>query len=812
MHEDSSLLSKAEFAVSSGNLKEAEFLCAALLEFASPPPRALLIAGIIHNRRGHPEAALPYLERANLADPTSWEVLLWLSRTLKKVGREPEALDHAIQANRHKPSDPSILHQLGSCQIDCEQFASAADSFRAAIALDVDAAVLHYRLGLALLKAGDPGGAASAFRECLRLDPTSETVQAALEAAEQALRSKEVPDDLSVIDQALAVGALVEAGRLCESVLRAKPSDPKFMSRMGSILLLQERYESASEWLGKAWEADPTNPTSAIQLAYALQRIGKLEEALTPALAAVHDVPSDPESHVQLGAIYLDLCRYPEAIQAFRRALEINNRHMFAYRALAQALHRTGDAKEEVKVLTQARRIDPESTAVRRSLIEAHLAMQQVEAAQIEATALVAEHPASIEARCVLAECHLLDHQFDLAESQASEALKIHPQNGHEAFRLGTLLRTHGRMDDAIRLMLKSIELEPNQGAAYALLSYLTKAGEQDQPRIDKMKQLSMNAALAVGERAELHYGLGKCHEDIKDYETAMFHFDEANKLTYLDRFGTSTFDLERSAKFRDHLIAALSSELGAARTCTALDSNLPIFVFGMMRSGTTLADQILSSHREVGSVGEDLFWVNNASQFLNAGPDKINHQRLLEVGRKYLLHLEKSASGKSRMIDKTPANYAFAPLIYLLFPNAKFIHMNRSPADTCLSIYTTMNRVRTNWAHNKQNIAYTYRNYQIVMDRWRKLLPPDSIMEVSYEDLATDTERVTRQMVSFCGLGWDDACLHPESNRRSVLTPSAGQVRQAVYASSVGRWRFYEPWISEFLLLGERPGPKAAD
>jgi len=754
MHEDSSLLSKAEIALSSGNLIEAELLCEVLLRHASPPAQVLLIMGVIHNRQGHPEAALPYLERANDAEPNSSQVLLWLSRTLKKVGRGPEALAYAILANRHKASDPSILHQLASCQMDCEQFASAAETFREAVALDGNAAVLHYRLGLALLNAGDPGAAASAFRECLRLDPTSDTVIAALQAAERALRPIATP----------------------------------------------------SEWLEKAWKADPTNHVAAIQLAYALQQVGKLEDALAPALSAVQTQPSDPESHVQLGAIYLDQCRYPEAILAFRRAIEMNPLHLFAHLALAQALHRAGNAKEELKVLARSHRLDPQSAAIRRSLIEAHLANQQVEAAQMEATALMVEHPSSIEARCVLADCHLLNRRFDLAETEASNALMIPPPNGQEAFRLGALLRTLGRMDDAKRLVLKSIELEPNQGAAYALLSYLTKAGESDRPRIETMKLLSTNARLAVGERAELHYGLGKCHEDLKDYETAMYHFDEANRLTYLDRFGRSKYEPDRLAKYRDRLIATLSPELESAHSRTSLDSNLPILVFGMMRSGTTLVDQILSSHRDVGSVGEDPFWMNNAPLFLDLAPDRIDRQRLLDVGQKYLLHLEKAGSAKTRMIDKTPANYAFAPLIHLIFPNAKFIHIIRDPADTCLSIYTTMNRVRTQWAHRKEDIAYAYRTYQTVMEHWRKLLPPDVMMEVRYEDLATDPERVTREMVSFCGLSWDDACLHPESNKRSVLTPSAGQVRQSVYTSSVGKWKFYEPWISDFLLIGKSP------
>ncbi len=149
--------------------------------------------------------------------------------------------------------------------------------------------------------------------------------------------------------------------------------------------------------------------------------------------------------------------------------------------------------------------------------------------------------------------------------------------------------------------------------------------------------------------------------------------------------------------------------------------------------------------------------------------------------------------------MDKLPMNYILLGLLRLALPNAKVIHVQRHPVDTCLSIYTTPNRTKIEWCNDKGNIVYAYREYLRLMEHWSVVLPSNFVHTVRYEDLVVDQEAATRRMIDFCGLGWEDSCLSPEKNERSVLTPSVWQVRQPVYKNSLERWRNYEPWLGEF-------------
>jgi hypothetical protein len=229
-----------------------------------------------------------------------------------------------------------------------------------------------------------------------------------------------------------------------------------------------------------------------------------------------------------------------------------------------------------------------------------------------------------------------------------------------------------------------------------------------------------------------------------------------------------------------------------------ASDSNLPILIVGMMRSGTTLAEQILSAHPEVAGAGEQLFWSRAASQVLNS-VDRLIEAEIAGLGREYVTELAKIGPHASHVTDKMPGNYMFLGLIGSALPNARVVHIRRSPADNCLSIWTTPNHMPHEGGHVKSDIVFVYRQYLRLMEHWRTILPADRFLAIDYERLVSDREATTRCMIDFCGLEWDEACMHPESNRRIVKTPSAWQVRQPVYGTSVARWRKFEPYLGEF-------------
>jgi hypothetical protein len=217
-----------------------------------------------------------------------------------------------------------------------------------------------------------------------------------------------------------------------------------------------------------------------------------------------------------------------------------------------------------------------------------------------------------------------------------------------------------------------------------------------------------------------------------------------------------------------------------------------------MPRSGTTLVEQILSSHPAVAAGGELNFWGDRLRGWLAPKFGAADAGALAKAAEDYRAELRRIGPDALRVTDKTPRNYELLWPLRLAFPEARVIHCRRSPVDTCLSIFFKNFSARQGYACDRGDLVFFYRQYKRLMDHWRRTLPADRFTEVVYETLVADREAETRRLIAFCGLNWDDACLAPERNSRAVKTPSLWQVRQRVYHTSVERWRRYEPWLGE--------------
>jgi hypothetical protein len=210
---------------------------------------------------------------------------------------------------------------------------------------------------------------------------------------------------------------------------------------------------------------------------------------------------------------------------------------------------------------------------------------------------------------------------------------------------------------------------------------------------------------------------------------------------------------------------------------------------------GTTLIEQIVSSHPSVAAGGELTFWTDQRAT--TAVADGAS-----QTGADYLALLRRIGPRSERVTDKNPFNFLHLGAIQLAAPGSRFIHCRRDPIDICLSIYFTRFATPQPFAYDRGDLVFYYREYERLMAHWRGLVPSDRLLEVEYESLIADRESLTRRMIAFCGLPWDDACLAPESNQRMVRTASLWQARQPVYRTSVERWRRYEPWLGELAQL----------
>jgi hypothetical protein len=227
-----------------------------------------------------------------------------------------------------------------------------------------------------------------------------------------------------------------------------------------------------------------------------------------------------------------------------------------------------------------------------------------------------------------------------------------------------------------------------------------------------------------------------------------------------------------------------------------------PVLIVGMPRSGTTLVEQIVSSHHAVAAGGELGFWRERNRAGLGifaADTDPDDARRLAED---YLQVLRTISPSAARVTDKLPFNFAHLGIIRQVFPRATIVHCRRHPIDTCLSNFATNFQIPYDFAGDRGSLVFFYRQYQRLMAHWRAVLPAERFIEVDYEVLVADPEPLTRRLVAACGLDWDEACLAPHRNRRAIGTASLWQARQPIYRTSVERWRRYEPWLGELRAL----------
>jgi hypothetical protein len=298
-----------------------------------------------------------------------------------------------------------------------------------------------------------------------------------------------------------------------------------------------------------------------------------------------------------------------------------------------------------------------------------------------------------------------------------------------------------------------------------------------------------------------LRFAMGKYSDDIHDFAQAFQNFKRGNELV---KSMAEDYDRKERSHFIDESIRVYSRDAIAKIGAAGSSSAKPVFVVGMPRSGTSLAEQIIASHPAAYGAGELDFWAALSAKDTGQAPCILDEPARSKVAEEYLRVLGALSGGASRVVDKAPANSDFLGLIYSVFPNARVVYMQRDPIDTCLSCYFQQFLTGMNFTFDLSDLVHYYREHQRIMAHWRAVLPPGFILNVPYEELVADQETWSRKMLDFIGLEWDPRTLEFHTTKRQVTTASAWQVRQKVYKSSVARWRNYERFIGPLKALGK--------
>ena len=550
--------------------------------------------------------------------------------------------------------------------------------------------------------------------------------------------------------------------------LRIQPNQPEALSWAAFLLLNMQRFDEAEALSRQFAQFAPRNHRAYFLLANSLRGQDRIKEALEAIDKALELNPNDTESMVTKGRL-LQAWQMPAlAVELYQKAMSIRPTPGAGIE-LARILMRDSHHEEAIEVLNQIK----------------------------------AAMPAPQRPYNPLAQAYTLLLQFDKAEEQWRLAKKYgDPVQTDQARALVEIAA--GRFEVAEGLLFELIEQGKDVAASFSILTTGRKMQASDLPLIERMAVAAESDEAPPGLSIELNYALGKSYDDVRDYEKAMHFYDRANEICrelYRDK---RAFDPEERRRFNDFVISITTPERLAKLKRQGLDSDMPLFVVGMIRSGTTLTETILSGHSQIAGAGEQGFWTERVIDFIvREGEEmKYDHATVMQFARQYLADLNPGDPTIRYVIDKNPGNIDLAGILHGAFPRAKFVHLKRHPVDNLLSIWMTPLHANARYANDRAHLVFTYKEYLRLAKHWEAVIPCENFQTYRYEDLTREPRATISLMLEFLDLPLEDACFAPEKNKRSVLTPSVYQVRQAIHTGSQQRWKNYQPWLREFAEL----------
>ena len=525
-------------------------------------------------------------------------------------------------------------------------------------------------------------------------------------------------------------------------------------------------------------ESEKTAESSRLfERAVRLWRKGRLNDAIGLCNEFIKRYRREPRGWHLLSEINLRRGSFANAIECAGQAVKLKPGEPFYWTLLGRCHIASGNKSDAISSADKAARLNPADPAILDSLGSIYTFADE----QMRALPLF------------------------------EKAVSADPDNPWFLYNLAACQRMAGHLDEARHNLEKTIRINPRDCKAHYIRSDLGHWTPESN-HIGEMERLLLNGLDNWQDEMLIRFALGKEKEDIEDYDGAFTYFSSACAL----KRRHMQYDVNEDIEVMDKIISTHTPD--ALRNLkSGNESNEPVFVLGLPRSGTTLAERIISSHSDVHSAGE----LNEfAAQLVNAVTGKNAKQRLSKTEMvEASLHIDMKSLGHAyveatrprtghtpKFIDKMPLNYLYCSLIHKALPNAKIIALRRNALDSCFSMYKTMFTAPYPFAYDLNDLGKYYAVWHRLMEHWKKTLG-DGVLEIRYEELVTRQEAVSHEIMEFCGLDWQDACLQFHKSPAPSSTASAVQVRQPMYQSSIGRWKKYERHLQPLTTLLEKEG-----
>jgi tetratricopeptide (TPR) repeat protein len=697
--------------------------------------------------------------------------------------RRPSTIDETIAKAQHGRVNvtPAKAIEMAGQLYSRGQYAQAERVCRQIIASRPANADAHNILGVSLAPQGKMDEAIAALKRAIKVNGQAPSYHANLG---------------EILRQA---GKLDEAARAIEESIRLDPNNAQALNNLGIIQYERKQFGEAVKSYRRALELRPNMAEALNNLGNALRLTGDVDGALQAYQEALTQRAVYPEVYNNLGTLLQQDRKLEEAEHALRKAIQQNPRYIEAHNNLAQLLSAQKQEVEALRILGEALKFAPKNIQTLLLTAKIQLRRNNLQAAEQATKLALQEEPENPEALTVLGQIFHETDRYDEAIEVLDRALKKNPDNPEALNFYGVALKSVGRLDEAREHILKALKINDAMYGAYAnlndLVDFSEGVGEELFNRMEAIFESVPNQE--ADPFLALHFAYAKALDDRGQHEKALEHYITGGKMkrAQLDYKESDTHG------FFDSIRAAFPKEAFENRKFEGLDDERPVFIVGMPRSGSTLLEQILSSHPDVYGAGEVKYLSRALGQLRDRFPSlpkypemvsKITPAQLDIVAKNYQQALSQGAGGAKRITDKLLTNYFFVGLINLLFPKAKVVHTRRDPVDTCLSGFTKLFKDDMPHSYDLSELGRYYGKYRELMEHWEKVLPEGFMMTVQYEDVVADTEKEARRVIEFLGLPWNDKCVDFHKSDRPVKTASVAQVRKPIYKTSVQRWKKY--------------------
>jgi len=658
---------------------------------------------------------------------------------------------------------------------------------------------------------------------------------------------------LAHTDRLLASAPLLAAGQASE-ILAAVPGHPAATLLLGIARRLCGDVPGALDALEPLARSQPAWAPAHYELGLALAAAGRGEDAVAALRRAVALKPDMPDAWRALAdhltamgdvagadAAYAQHIRYSsrdprlleagaalcedriaEAESLLRQHLKTHPTDVAAIRMLAEVALRLGRNGDAEKLLTRCVELAPGFTSARYNLAIALQRLSRSAAARVQIDLALDQDPKNPGYRNLKAAILGRLGEFDAAIETYASVLAEYPRQHKAWMSYGHALKAAGRQADSVDAYRKSIDLSPGFGEAWWSLANL-KTFRFSPADVAAMQEQLRRTDISDDDRLHFHFSMGKALEDSAEFENSFEHYAEANRI----RRAAADYDADENTAQLRRSTALFTSAFFAERAGSGSPARDPIFIVGLPRSGSTLLEQILSSHSAVEGTMElpDMLAIVHDLSGRGTGasasryPDvlaSLSRDELRKLGERYLASTRAQRKTVAPLfIDKMPNNFAHVGLIHLILPNSRIIDARRHPLGCCFSNFKQHFARGQHFTYGLEDIGRYYADYARLMVHFDSVLP-GRVHRVVYERLVDDTEAEVRRLLDYCGLPFEESCLRFHENERAVRTASSEQVRQPIYRDGVDHWRHFELWLDPLKsalgpVLDAYPDPPAA-